>query len=466
MVTVLEAQGKAPEPCDLTVVEAGALIARRELTPVELVASCLDRIDSLEDDVQAWALVDRDGALATAQRLTDELQAGEPRGPLHGVPVGIKDIFYTAGLRTEANSPILAGFVPSYSATAVNRLEEAGAVILGKQHTAQFAALDPPPTRNPWNDRCTAGGSSSGSGAALAAGMCLGSLASQTGGSVGRPAAFTGTVGFKPTHGRISTFGMMPISRVFDHAGVLTRSVADAATMLGVLAGRDPRDPYSIEFDPRPGTLAPGPPRLAVAADGFVEHAESEMVRHFELVVESLSGAGASIVQLDLGELFAGARAAHRTMVCMDYAATHAERFAERPSDYAPLISGLIEEGLSQPAAAYAEAARRRDGYLQTASAAFDGVDGVLTPGAPGPAPAGLEFTGDPVMGVPWSFLGFPAITIPSGFSAGGLPLGLQIGASPAGDGEPRLLDAARWCESALDFGRQAQAVWAGTRAE
>ena len=186
--------GKA---CYLTIVEAAAAIALGELTPVDLVWSCLERIDALEDRIRAWAVVDREGALKAAQKLGDELRRGQNRGPLHGIPVGIKDIFYTAGLRTEAGAPFWSGFTPSFDATAVARLREAGAIILGKTHTTQFAHLDPSPTRNPWNIAHTPGGSSSGSGAGVAAGMCLAALGSQTGGSTLRPAAFNGIVGLK-----------------------------------------------------------------------------------------------------------------------------------------------------------------------------------------------------------------------------------------------------------------------------
>ncbi|MBI2867411.1 MAG: amidase, partial [Chloroflexi bacterium] len=196
--------------CDLSIAEAAALLERGQATSEAIVASCLERIDALEPKLQAWALVDRHGALEAARRCDQEMRRGQRRGPLHGIPVGLKDIIFTAGMKTEAGSRSWAGHVPSYDATAVHRLKEAGAVILGKTHTTEFACYDPAPTRSPWNTAHTPGGSSSGSGAALAAGMCLAALGTQTGGSTLRPAAYNGVVGLKPQLGRVSTFGLVP----------------------------------------------------------------------------------------------------------------------------------------------------------------------------------------------------------------------------------------------------------------
>ncbi len=185
------------EPYELSIKEASDLISRKELSPVELVNSCIERIEALDEKLIAWALLDKEGALQMARRFEAEIKEGRRRGPLHGIPVGIKDIFYTAGLRTEAGSPTLTGFVPSYDAAAVERLKEAGGIILGKTQTTQFASHDPALTRNPWNLNHTPGGSSSGSAAAVAARMCPVALGSQTGGSTLRPAAYNGIVGFK-----------------------------------------------------------------------------------------------------------------------------------------------------------------------------------------------------------------------------------------------------------------------------
>ncbi|MQY72212.1 MAG: amidase, partial [Dehalococcoidia bacterium] len=213
----------------LTIAEAASAIASGELTPSQLVNSCLERIDAVDGAIKAWVLVDREGALATARQLDSELARGQRRGALHGIPIGIKDIFYTAGLPTEAGSRAWAGFIPEYDATTVARLKTSGAVVLGKTHTTEFAVMDPAPTRNPWNTEHTPGGSSSGSGAGVATGMCSAALGSQTLGSVLRPAAYNGIVGFKPQHGRISIYGVVPVSPTLDHVGVLARTVKDAA---------------------------------------------------------------------------------------------------------------------------------------------------------------------------------------------------------------------------------------------
>ena len=217
------------EPFDLTVKDAVSAIKDGNLSCAELLNSCLERIDNLDGEIKAWTLVDREGAQEEARRLDKELSNGKQPGPLCGIPVGIKDIFYTAGLRTEAGSPLWSGFVPSYNAAAVLRLKEAGAIILGKTHTTEFAYFDPAPTRNPWNTTRTPGGSSSGSAAAVAARMCPLALGSQTVGSTLRPASYTGIVGFKPEHGRISTYGIMPMSWTMDHVGIFTRNVEDVA---------------------------------------------------------------------------------------------------------------------------------------------------------------------------------------------------------------------------------------------
>src|SRR6266704_2242711 len=204
-------------------------IRRKELSPVDLVDALLERIDKVDGHVQAWALVDRDGARAAARTAADEVARGVARGPLHGVPFGAKDIFYSAGLRTEGGSKVMAGFVPSYDATSVARLKSAGAILLGKCHTTEFATYDPSPARNPWNVACTPGGSSSGSAAAVAAREVPIALGTQTIGSNVRPASYCGLVGLKPTFGRISTHGVMPLTYTQDHVGLMARTVEDIA---------------------------------------------------------------------------------------------------------------------------------------------------------------------------------------------------------------------------------------------
>src|SRR6058998_5228 len=228
---------------ELGAADAARAIREKVLSPVDLVEALLARIDAVDGQVQAWALVDRDGARAAARRAADEAARGMFRGPLHGVPFGAKDIFYSAGLRTEAGSKVMASFVPHYDATAVARLKAAGAILLGKLHTTEFATSDPAPTRNPWNLACTPGGSSSGSAAAVAARMVPLALGSQTIGSNVRPASYCGLVGLKPTFGRISTRGVMAVSYTQYHVGRMARSVEYNTLALQLTAGHDGGEP-------------------------------------------------------------------------------------------------------------------------------------------------------------------------------------------------------------------------------
>ena len=248
---------------ELTVAESAARIARRQLSPVELMEALLERASALEPSLSIWVTLDADAALEAARESERELGSSGPLGPLHGVPVGIKDIYYTAGLKTTACSPILAEFVPDYDAASVALLKGAGAIVMGKTVTTQFACGDPPPTRNPWDAAHTPGGSSSGSAVGVAARTFPAALGSQTAGSVLRPASYNGVVGLKPTFGRISRYGVIPVAWSLDTMGSFTRTVEDAALMLSVLAGHDPRDRSSSTRPVPELRLGAGRPPLA-----------------------------------------------------------------------------------------------------------------------------------------------------------------------------------------------------------
>src|SRR5581483_8684604 len=265
----------------MTLSEAVRRIRTRELSPLELLESCLEQIDRFEAEIKAWVTIDREGALRQAKLLSVEALAGTFRGLLHGIPVGIKDIFYTAGMRTTAGHSAMAQFVPQFDSAVVERLRRAGTIILGKTPTTEFALLAPTPTRNPWNLAHTPGGSSSGSGAAVAARMCPAAIGSQTGGSTIRPAAYCGVVGFKPTFGRVSAFGMIPLAYSTDHPGIIAREVNDLALILQALAGYDPRDHTSV-MKPAADYLkeieAPVmQPSIAVMTDDFMDKATDEI---------------------------------------------------------------------------------------------------------------------------------------------------------------------------------------------
>jgi Asp-tRNA(Asn)/Glu-tRNA(Gln) amidotransferase A subunit family amidase len=436
------------EPADLGLCEASRLIRARKLSPVELVSSCLRRARALDGKLLAWALLDDDGALNAARRFEAELGRGEWRGPLHGIPVGIKDIFDTARLRTEAGSRALAGRIPLRDSAAVEMLRSAGAVVLGKTHTTEFAYLDPAPTLNPWNPHRTPGGSSSGSAVAVAARMCTAALGTQTAGSTLRPAAFNGVVGFKPEFGRISTHGVIPLSWTMDHVGILVRSVEDAGAVYRALAGIDTRDPRTLNAQtpaPEFSSDERRPPRLGLAKEYFFARADEEMRHHTEEVAERLLKAGAEVAETSLPAGFESIAEAHRTIMAVEAAAYHEQAYARSRSLYRPKMSQLIEEGLVIPATVYARALeRRREARLEFLEL-FRQLDAVLTPGAVGAAPEGLGATGSPVMQTPASAFGIPAVGLPTGLSRDGLPLGVQlIGAAFA---ERELLAVARWCE-------------------
>ncbi len=440
-------------PHTLTIAAAAEQIRTRQLSPVDLVRSCLQRIDQLEPRLQAWVTIDRERALATAQRCEEDIRRGQYRGSLHGIPIGIKDIFYTAGLKTTAGSPIYADFVPEYDATAVRRLKEAGAIILGKAQTTEFAALAPSATRNPWNLEHTPGGSSSGSAAAVAAAMCPGALGSQTYGSTIRPAAYCGCVGFKPTYGRISTSGWFALAWSLDHVGLFARTVIDIALLLQALAGDDPQDPACVNM-PVPAYLKAlddlKPPRLGLVREFFLEKADEETRKHTEAAAEHLAHAGARIEEVRLPTSFAGEPEAHFTMMFAECATSHRESYAQHKARYSPQMQDLIEKGLKVSGIEYVEARRHQQRFRHDLAAVCRTVDALLTPSAPAPAPHGFSTTGDPSFNGPASFSGLPSLGLPSGLSANGLPFGVQL--MSAAFTEERLLAAGKWCEAVLDF--------------
>ena len=414
--------------------------------------NCLRRIEALDDKLRAWATIDRRAALATARALERELEERGRRGPLHGIPVGVKDVYYTAGVKTSAGSKLLEDFVPGYSATAVRRLEGAGAIVLGKTACTEFAANDPAPTRNPWNLDHTPGGSSSGSAAAVAARTCFLTLDTQTAGDVLRPAAYCGVVGLKPSYGRVSRHGTIPVSWSLDTSGVMARSVEDVALVLGVLAGQDLAD-QSSSSRPVPDYFGAvrgrsDPPTLGLLRRYYDDHADEEIREHTERVVELLRGAGARIEEVEPPEDLGLVYAAHRIVVFSECAAYHQETFRQRPEDYGPKLRQLIELGQVTPAVSYIQAQRLRRRFVRKLRETLRGVDALITPTTPTTAPNGLRATGDRRFQIPWTFAGVPAINVPSGLDRSGLPFGIQlVGALLA---EERLLATAYWCEKAL----------------
>ena len=433
----------------LDAVDAARAIREKVLSPVDLVEALLERIERIDGRIQAWVLVDRDGARRAAQQAADEAARGVFRGPLHGVPFGAKDIFYSAGLRTEAGSKTMAGFVPDYDATSVARLKAAGAILLGKLHTTEFATSDPAPTRNPWNLACTPGGSSSGSAAAVAARMVPLALGTQTIGSNVRPAAYCGLVGLKPTFGRISTRGVLPLSYSQDHVGLMARSVEDIALGLSVMAGYDPEDAASSRA-PVPDYVAAltrrRAPRIGVLRE-FFERAAPDVADLTAQVVERLERGGAHVEEAKLPPTFRAVGAAAYIIMRSETASVHAERFALKAELYRPAIRSSIEMGMLIPGDLYVRSLRIRRQFCREMGPLLERYDVLLTPTTPSAAPEGMA-TGDASFQLPWSISGLPSITVPCGSSTSGLPLGIQLVSGPFA--EAPLLTAAAWCEDAL----------------
>jgi aspartyl-tRNA(Asn)/glutamyl-tRNA(Gln) amidotransferase subunit A len=432
-------------------------LARRvragEVSPVDIVEAHLDRIDRVDPQVHAWTSVDREGALALARTLDAQARAGHIRGPLHGVPVGLKDIIHAAGMVTTAGAAPYAHERPTRDATVARLLRDAGAIILGKTESTEFAYTDPTATRNAWNLNHIPGGSSSGSGAAVGARMVPVALGTQTVGSVLRPAAYNGCVGVKPSYGRASAAGIHALAWSFDHVGVICRSVEDAALVLSVIAGYDPEDPHSVAApvgDYVRAVQRPRPPRLGVPRRLFDSVADAETRAHVAAVGEALGRAGATVCDVAAPSSADDVADAGRIIMRVECATYHQERFAAHAAEFRPNLRALIESGLATPAIDYVRARGRRAQFRREMRSSIHAYDGFLMPVVPSPPGTDFSTTGDPVLCGFWSYAGFPAMALPSGLSRGGLPLALQLIAAPFE--EERLLGVARWCEQVLAF--------------
>lgn len=437
----------------LSIDEARRQLRCGDITATELVNACLDRISQRDITVKAWVEVYEERALAEAQKCDEALRQGDTVPPLHGIPVGIKDIIDVQGMWTRAGCAAHEAKIAEADAMAVSSLRQAGAIILGKTETTAFANNDPTITRNPWNVGHTPGGSSSGSGAAVADQMCLAALGTQTGGSILRPAAYTGIVGLKPTYAEISVDGVIPVSLTLDHVGLLVTSVADAKLLFGLLQLSNPeRYAYMLPRD-RKYIVSPSielPPRLGFFKNFTQQESDADTVRHIENVCQVLENAGATIIDLDCTEVFATAALVHRIIMDSELSEYHWENYIRNKSKYPPNISERIEKGRTLSAHEYLAAVRYRINYQKRIYDDFADIDAAIIPTAPSSAPKGLASNGSPIFCVPWSMAGFPAITIPSGLSGEGLPHGLQIVAKPYH--ENTLFAVAAWCEKLLEF--------------
>lgn len=406
--------------------------------------TCLERIHATEGKVRAWAALDDARALALATARDSERARGKRPGALHGVPVGVKDIFDTDDLPTEMGSPVFVANQPRKNAELVRTIIATGGYVIGKTATTEFAFLHPAETRNPWNRTHTPGGSSSGSAAAVAAGHVPAAVGTQTNGSVIRPAAFCGVVGFKPSMNRLPIEGTLTFSETLDQVGVFARNVADAAYLAGCLAtpGAPADDIEPLARPPKLGLL----PRFPWNA------AEPGAAAHLQSVIDRFVGLGAAPAEVVLPDGLGDAQRVHRTIMLYEGAREHSPRQAEYRRVMSGALNAAIDEGLGIAHEDYRAALAARETHIEYASELFERCDAVISLPAPGPAPARLDATGDPSFCTLWSLVGFPAITLPSGLSEIGLPYGIQLAGRASEDS--RLLRIALWCEAAIGFDR------------
>ena len=422
---------------------AADAIRARKLSPVELMNALLDRIDRFDPKLNVFIRLDREAAIEAAKAAEAEIAAGRPRGPLHGVPVGIKDIIDVAGLPTTCHSKILIDNIAAADAVCVSKLRGAGAIVLGKLSTHEFAIGGPsfdlpwPPARNPWNTAHHPGGSSSGSGSGIAAGLFPMALGSDTGGSVRNPASACGIVGLKPTYGLVSRRGVFPLSFTLDHVGPLTRTVADNALMLDMIAGHDPLDPGSAAVPP--GHYAAGLERgVRGSRVGFIRHfhetdlpAHPEVAAGLENVADTLRQLGADIRDVSLPTLGEFA-AVNRVILQSEAWAIHAPWLRERPGDYGQLARRRLLGGAFLSAGDYVQANRRRLEMIASVEEALRDVDVLLCASAMDP-PSRIEDaveterTYPRQARTPFNVTGHPALAMMAGLSSGGLPLSVQF---------------------------------------
>jgi Asp-tRNA(Asn)/Glu-tRNA(Gln) amidotransferase A subunit family amidase len=438
------------DPTAMGAIEIAAAIAAGTLTSTALVEACLARIDTLEPSVRAFVHLDRDAALRQAATLDDGLRRSGSAGPLHGIPVGVKDIIDTGDMPTECGTPLLAGRRPRADATVVRRLREAGAVLPGKTVTTEFATYRPAATRNPWRIDRTPGGSSSGSAAAVAAGMVPLAVGTQTNGSVIRPAAYCGVVGFKPTFGTISRAGILRTCRELDQVGVFARNVEDAALLAEALMGEDSDDP-----DTRPvarpwlttavAREPAAPPTLAFVPGPAWEPAEADTRVGIEDLRRRL---GDRVVEAAMPVAFDGAYDLHR-IIMETGIAHHIGWAADR--DGAAIGDGLREQIARGRRYGAAEFIRAREAVAPLHDAIaplFEGACALLTPAVAGEPPPAAESTGSPTFCTPWTLLGLPCLSLPLLTGSHGLPIGVQL-VGAAGD-DARLLQTGRWLMAEL----------------
>jgi aspartyl-tRNA(Asn)/glutamyl-tRNA(Gln) amidotransferase subunit A len=456
--------GASDDVAYLTIAEASELIRTRRLSPVEVVDACLSRIERVDESIQAWITVFPEKARTEARRAADEIARRGPRSPLHGIPIGHKDLYDMKGVRTSAGSAVRNDAPPAKRDSAVVRsLRAAGAIALGKTNTHEFAyGVWTPPTSNPWDGSRIPGGSSGGTGAALAAGMCLGGSGSDTGGSIRIPSSLCGTVGIKPTFGRVSKAGLVPLAWSLDHAGPMARSVEDCALMLNVIAGPDRADPTTAsapvpDFTAGLGRGARGLV-VGVPTSVFFEGADPETEQLVRGAVPVLESVGVKVKPVDMPATQEAAATAYLVIQLTEPLAAHEHYLRQRPHAYQAQTQALFALGTPWTGQHYMRAQRIRTINIREWMKIFGEVDAVLTPTTPRPAPTKEEAQATGVFDLVnytslFDFNGCPSISVPGGFTDAGLPVGLMLSARPFN--EPALLRLAYAYQEETGFNRR-----------
>jgi Asp-tRNA(Asn)/Glu-tRNA(Gln) amidotransferase A subunit family amidase len=435
----------------LSAADGARLIRKGVISSEDLVEACLAQVREVDARVQAWAFLDPDHALAQARAADEWRLGGRPIGPLHGVPVGVKDIIDTADMPTENGSVLHAGRTPSRDAGVVAMLRAAGAVIMGKTVTTEFATRAPGKTRNPHNPAHTPGGSSSGSAAAVAAAMVPLALGSQTAGSTIRPASYCGVYGLKPTHGLIPRAGMFRLSRTLDHVGLFARTIEDLGLLLEQLVGHDERDPDSrprarVPYLEAAAEEPPLPPMFAFVKTARWDRVDGDARKAFAELTEEL---GERVEELELSEAAEEALEWHRVIMEAEMAANLEREWEKGRDRLSASLRERLQRGRDARALDYLRALARTPELGASFTELFEQrYDAILTPPAAGAAPEGLASTGDPVYCSLWTLTGMPALSVPLMQGANGLPLGVQM-VGPR-YGEARLLRTARWLVARL----------------
>jgi Asp-tRNA(Asn)/Glu-tRNA(Gln) amidotransferase A subunit family amidase len=439
----------------LNATDAARAIREGALTSEELVDACLARIREAEGQVQAWTYLDPAFALAQARALDAHRQAGEPCGPLHGVPVGIKDVIDTGDMPTALGTPLYEGRTPEDDAAVVRALRAAGAVIMGKTVTTELATYQPGKTRNPHHPDHTPGGSSSGSAAAVASGMVPLALGTQTNGSVIRPAAYCGVYGFKPTHGLIPRTGILRLSRTLDHVGAFGRTLQDVALAAQTIIGYDGRDPDTRPRATMPlmqaaGEEPPLPPFFALVRSPMWDRMDPDAREAFDELADVLQD---RVVQVELPAAALGALDLHRAIMEAEMAANLAGEYDRGRDRLSAGLREQLERGRRVSAFEYQQAVARISLLNAGFEEIFERCDAVITPAAPGTAPRGLDSTGDPSFCTLWTLCGQPSVSLPLMRGENGLPLGVQLVGARGSDA--RLLRAASWLARRIEDAAQ-----------